>query len=356
MQVTKWSRGPVIMTGHETYCLAIGLRTMSPSIPARLCIAAIYVFVVLQLSGAVYAASRAEPVKLAAHASLAPGPARENSGIVASRRHEGLFWMINDSGDEPRVYPVRRDGSVHGSSRGAEGYDGVPANYDQPGVLIGGAINVDWEDIALDTQGRLLVPDFGNNSNDRRDLVIYVIDEPRPGAGRTTWREKWFFRYPEQTDYPAPQEDFNYDAEALFTVGTTAYLLTKHRSDTHTRLYRLKDPQPHEVNDLELIERFDIGGRVTAADASADGLRLLVATYDTLWVFERFSQEASFFDGSAKRFMFEAEQVEAACFIDVQGEQIMLADEAAAVLFEVSLTAFEPVAESELTIRRQEVQ
>lgn len=344
------------MTLHETSCLDMGLPTMRRPASTWLCATAVHLFVVLQPAAWVYAASRGEPVILEPSARLAPGPARENSGIVASRRHDDLFWMINDSGDEPRVYPVRRDGSVHGSSRAAQGYDGVPGDYDKPGVLVGGAINVDWEDIALDAEGRLLLPDFGNNSNDRRDLVIYVIDEPRPGAGRTTWREKWFFRYPEQTDYPAPQEDFNYDAEALFTVGNTAYVLTKHRSDTHTRLYRLTDPRAHEVNDLELLERFDIGGRVTAADASFDGLRLLVATYDTLWLFERDSLEERFFGSSARRFAFEAQQVEAACFVDVQGEQIILADEAKAVLFEISLTAFEAVEASELTLRRQEIQ
>lgn len=329
---------------------------MKPPASTWLYAMALHLFGALQPAALVHAASPGEPAILEPSATLMPGPARENSGIVASRRHDDLFWMINDSGDEPRVYPVRRDGSVYGSSRGAEGYDGVLGNYDRPGVLIGGAINVDWEDIALDAEGRLLLPDFGNNSNDRRDLVIYVIDEPRPGAGRTTWREKWFFRYPEQTNYPAPKEDFNYDAEALFTVASMAYVLTKHRSDTHTRLYRLTDPQAREVNDLELLERFDIGGRVTAADASPDGLRLLVATYDTLWLFERASLEEGFFDGSAWRFAFEAEQVEAACFVNAQGEQIILADEAKAALFEISITAFEAVEASELTLRRQEIQ
>ena len=300
------------------------------------------------------ALARADVVQLEAGASLAPGPARENSGIVASRRHDDLFWMINDSGDEPRVYPVRADGTGHGSSRAAPGYDGVEGNYEIPGVLIGGAINVDWEDIALDASDRLLIPDFGNNGNDRRDLVVYVLDEPRPGAGRTTWREKWFFRYPQQTAFPAPEHDFNYDAEALFTVGTTAYVLTKHRSDTHTRLYRLADPQPNIVNDLELLERFDIGGRVTAADASADGLRLLIATYDTLWVFERASLEDRFFTTRASRFAFEAPQVEAACFMDGDAQRVLLADESTAMLHEVALADFEAVDPSELAERRQE--
>lgn len=302
-----------------------------------------------------YAEAGSEPIRLQPSASLAQGPARENSGIVASRRHDDVFWMINDSGDEPRVYPVRADGTVYGASRGAPNSDGMAGNYSTSGILVGGAINVDWEDIALDAADRLLIPDFGNNSNDRRDLVIYVLNEPRPGAGRTTWREKWFFRYPQQADFPAREDDFNYDAEALFTIGTTAYVLTKHRSDTHTRLYRLDDPQPHRVNELELLGRFDIGGRVTAADASADGLRLLVATYQALWLFERTTLEEPFFDGRVSRLRFKASQVEAACFVDASAEQLLLADEKDAVLFELALRDFDTVDKSELAQRRQEI-
>ena len=75
--------------------------------------------------------------------------------------------------------------------------------YEQEqGVLIGGAINVDWEDITVDEAGHLIVADVGNNYNDRRDLVLYYLDEPAPTAGRTVFRKKIFFRYPEQRQFP----------------------------------------------------------------------------------------------------------------------------------------------------------
>ena len=35
---------------------------------------------------------------------------REASGIVASRRYPGIFWVHNDSGNPPALYAVRRDG------------------------------------------------------------------------------------------------------------------------------------------------------------------------------------------------------------------------------------------------------
>jgi hypothetical protein len=54
-----------------------------------------------------------EPIPMHRVAKLPPGPVKENSGIVRSRRIPDLFWMHNDSGDEPRVYPIRRNGEAY---------------------------------------------------------------------------------------------------------------------------------------------------------------------------------------------------------------------------------------------------
>ena len=187
------------------------------------------------------------PLRLTGGPQLGPGPVRENSGIVKSRLWPNVFWMQNDSGDEPRVYAVRRDGSVHASDR-----------YELPGTLIGGAINVDWEDIGVDKQGHLIVAGFGNNRNDRRDLVLYYLMEPDPTAGRTTWLRRVFFRYPDQEQFPAPSDNFNFDGEALFAIDDVVYVLSKHCSDTATRLYRFDPKTWHadQVNTLEYVERF----------------------------------------------------------------------------------------------------
>src|ERR1700749_359141 len=87
------------------------------------------------------------PVKLTPIADLeGPAGSKEVSGIVASRQWPGIFWVQNDSGDEPRIYPVDRHGRLKKSARIA----------DAPGVLIGGVINSDWEDIAVDASGNVI--------------------------------------------------------------------------------------------------------------------------------------------------------------------------------------------------------
>ncbi|MEM6707957.1 MAG: hypothetical protein AAF648_04160 [Pseudomonadota bacterium] len=210
-----------------------------------------FISAALLMTAAEYEYASAAVRVLTPTATLGSGPSRENSGVVASRRFEDAFWMIHDSGDEPRVYLVRRDGSVYGAERGTATYlagseGSTRDGYETPGVLVGGAIYVDWEDIALDATFR-------------------------------------------------------------------------------------------------------------AADASVNGLRLLVLTYGAVWVFERASLNESFFSGTARRLAIKAEQVEAACFIDAAAEQILIADESAAVFYELSIDELEPVSASELKRRHLEL-
>jgi hypothetical protein len=88
------------------------------------------------------------PVTLDASAEL-EGPAgkKEVSGLVKSKQWPGVYWVHNDSGDETRVYPVNSEGNLFVSARKA----------DKPGILVGGVINSDWEDIALDASGRIII-------------------------------------------------------------------------------------------------------------------------------------------------------------------------------------------------------
>jgi hypothetical protein len=267
-----------------------------------------------------------EPVQLEIVSRLPPGPVKENSGIVRSRRHDDLFWMHNDSGDEPRIYPIRRSGEPYKKSRESE----------TPGVLIGGAINVDWEDITIDESGNVIVADLGNNGNDRRDLVLYFIPEPSPNASRSTFQRKVFVRYPDQKTFPAPKEDFNFDCEAVFTVGDTVHLLTKHRSDTFVKHYQLDNPKPDVANDLTYLEKFDIQGQAVGADATPDGKRVVVITYKAIWLFERDDAAEPLFGGRMFFAPYESDQCEAVCFAD--DNTLLMADEKKGVLMETSIS------------------
>ncbi len=237
----------------------------------------------------------------------------EYSGLVASRRLPGVFWTHNDSGDSPRVFAVRADGSPAAP----------PGSPGRKGVRITGATHVDWEDIAVDDRGHLIIGDLGNNGNARRDLAVYLVPEPGPGDAASAPALKIPFSYPDQTAFPAP--DLAFDAEALFWARGHLYLLTKHRRDDRTKLYRFEALDPGRPAPLSLLGSYPTGGPVTAADASPDGRRLAVLTYTGLWLFVAPGDGEDWFQGEASWTPLWAGQAESVCF---DGDRILVGNEA----------------------------
>lgn len=94
----------------------------------------------------------------------------ESSGICPSRKHDGVFWTHNDSGDGPRLFAIRLDGSLVAT------------------VTVKGAKARDWEDIAIDTDGVIHIADVGNNKHNRKDLRVYRVHEPERIEGSPTVR------------------------------------------------------------------------------------------------------------------------------------------------------------------------
>ncbi len=259
-------------------------------------------------------------------ATLGEGPGAECSGIVGSRQNAGLYWSINDSGNAPRVYPIHinSDGEVDAET------------LTSTGVLLQTATNVDWEDITVDADGRLIVCDVGNNLNARRDLVLYIIDEPEPTAETAAIAQRIHVRYPDQTAFPSPQDNMNFDCEAVFTIGNTVHLLSKNRSDSLTSLYRLDDADPDVENVLTYVGTFDSLGSVTGADASADGLRLVVITYTSIWLFERDDLDTPFFEGRISWTPYFALQTESVCFVG--DDTLLLVDEKLGMIYELPIS------------------
>lgn len=236
-----------------------------------------------------------EPRVLVPVDSLKAAELGESSGLVISRRMPGVLWSHNDSGDGARIFALDSTGA---SIR--------PAWQENDGGLrVLEAANHDWEDLALDDAGNLILADVGNNSNARRDLCLYVVPEPDPRrleAARPITRI--LVAWPDQSVFPAP--DMNRDCEAVFFARGAVHFLTKHRTDRLTRLYRLDPPagvapkkgrpwheafRPDHVHKLTYLGEADVGGldpqlagMVTAADADLDGGRLVLLTYTGLFL------------------------------------------------------------------------
>ena len=241
----------------------------------------------------------------------------EISGIVKSS-YGDFYWVHNDSGDLARLFAVDADFNVLKPPYLRVSLD------DWEGHAIDNASHFDWEDIAL-ADGVLYIADVGNNGNARRDLGVYVVNEPHPLAVPRMKALKYLpVRYPDQNRYPG--EDWHFDCEAVFVSDGRLYFITKHRQsgridrmEAGAKLYRLDTAFTDRENVLTLTGRRDDVVAATGADISPDGTRLAVATYTALWLFDQPSRGDDWFSGKAWKLELErdiAKQLEAIAWED----------------------------------------
>ena len=274
-------------------------------------------------------------------------PADEQSSIIASKTYEDVFWVANDSGDEPVIFPFNGKGEIIIPDFMQKHYR--KSNQPYPGIKLLGAVLHDWESLALLGRDTLVIADAGNNGNARRDLGVYLLPEPNPHAIYQTRPLVWYpVRYPDQDQYPAPV--WEYDCEAVFTFQGHIYFLTKHRVGQHifrpapdTKLYRLDTRYTDKSNVLTYISRKNkLGGWVTDADMAPDesGLVLLAQAplKTTVWYFPKPQQGDDFLAESPRKFILrKAQQAEGVCFKD---RNTLIVTNEQREWFEVPLAAF----------------
>ena len=190
---------------------------------------------------------------------------REASGIVRSRKHPGIFWVHNDSGNPAALFAVKADGKLVRSYRVE-----VP--------------NVDWEDIAADDEGHLYLGDIGNNDNRLPIRVVHRLDEPDPAVPSDAPLKaaaSSYYRFP---------EGGRFDAEGLFVSKGRAFVVTKRRDGREAEVFAVRFDPPGPLFRPALVERVaSLPGCVepaTGADLSPDGRRLAVVTTEAVRVYE----------------------------------------------------------------------
>lgn len=205
---------------------------------------------------------------------------KESSGLALGVRDPSVFWTVNDSGGEPCVFAIDRNGKTRAK------------------VRVRDAANFDWEDIASgrDEKGvpTLFIGDIGDNFFIRPTIQVYQIPEPAINAPDQSV---------EETETAAPQlwranyPDGHHNAESLLLHPQTRrlYILTK-SDDGRCALYAFPQPlQPkvsmvlEKVTDLAFPRLIRAGKRphdncmTTGASFSPDGSRMVVSTYSSLY-------------------------------------------------------------------------
>ena len=209
----------------------------------------------------------------------------ECSALWASPSMPGVFWTLSDSGNKPHLVAIHADGSLVRTERGP-----------WTGVVLKGATNNDWEAITGDAT-TMIVADVGNNISKRKELQLYLLPEPKPGTTEVADFRKVVFSWPDQSSFP--DGNLEHDCEAAFMLRGKLYLLTKHRRDTLTDLWRIDIPAVGNRAVPTKLSRFDAKGMVTDAALSPDGQRLAVLTYRMVWVFDLPVSGENFFSGKA---------------------------------------------------------
>ena len=223
----------------------------------------------------------------------------EASGVAASRKHDGVLWSHNDSG-EPVIVAVGADGSVMGS------------------VKITGAGVSDWEDIEVGpcpAGSCVYIADIGDNDASRSSITIWRVREPDPGAGNSAAAESMRLTYP----------DGARDAESLIVLPNGSMLVVSKGEKSTVAVYRAPSFRNGASVRMESVATLSTNQkgvgkerRITGGSASPDGRWIVLRTVSSL----------AFYDANelGKGNVREAFQVDVSGVGEAQGEGVAVGD------------------------------
>ncbi|MFH6603462.1 hypothetical protein ACEZ3G_08235 [Maribacter algicola] len=243
-----------------------------------------------------------------------PNALKENSGI-AYYPESGSLWLVEDNGNKDIIYNVDFKGNI------------------MKELEVKNAKNHDWEDLTTDKKGNLYIGDFGNNDNDRKNLVIYKLPNPNSKSGKKIRAQQIKFNYPEQEGFPPGRHRKLFDAEAFFHHGSHLYIITKNRANPFTgeaMIYKVPD-RPGDYK-AKLLGRIKTCGdwdtcQVTSADISPNGKDIVLLGYGKLWSLSNFDLATDDFTKVKSREidLDVRTQLESVCFKD--NTSLFLSDE-----------------------------
>ncbi|WP_156180315.1 hypothetical protein [Rufibacter radiotolerans] len=193
----------------------------------------------------------------------------ESSGLETSA--DGNYWTHPDAGNEAVLYKVNPSGELLET------------------MVVQGAKNHDWEDIARGEDGFLYLGDMGNNENDRQNLQIVKVDEKAKKVVGTI-----AFKYADQMEFPPRKKQMNFDVEAFLMHGNNFYLFTKNRGKGDwVKLYKVAN-QTSGTQIVTVLDSLQINTQITAADISPNGRHIALLGEGWVYLFDTDSPEQVF--------------------------------------------------------------
>lgn len=220
-----------------------------------------------------------------------PDALRESSALWFDQ-DERVFYSLNDSDRKNEFHSFDSTGAWI-------------ATYP-----ISNATNIDWEEMTADEEGTLYIGDFGNNSNNRQDLKIYILPHFFDHKDSSIHAEIIRLKYERQSAFPPPDASKNFDMEAMVYFNDSLHLFSKNRTTPYTGIayhYTI----PAQAGDYTLLPRdsFNTGGTnylqnwVVGAALSPDKKSFILLSYDKMWLFRSFVG-SSFLQGNVTQYKF----------------------------------------------------
>lgn len=224
----------------------------------------------------------AAPLDVSPVSSRAPADLVENSGAAMSRSQPGVFFTINDSGNEPWLFALDTTNGDRGRWR------------------VDGAVNVDWESVAPGpcrpddpAADCVYIGDTGDNAESDPDHTIYRVREPRALSARSAGSvpmQALHYRY----------ADGPHDVEAIYVSpdGAIWFVTKRPRAASAGTLrpalvFRLP-PEAWDASvvavapladSLPIVPGSAIGRQITDAALAPDARHLAVRTYAQVYIY-----------------------------------------------------------------------
>ncbi|QHS55691.1 hypothetical protein GWR56_09125 [Mucilaginibacter sp. 14171R-50] len=202
----------------------------------------------------------------------------ETSGLVASGLNTGIYYAHNDSGDTSRFFAITPDGKLKTTIY----YTGDRA--ERLGVR-------DCEDIAvgpgpLKGKSYVYIGDIGDNGSKRKYITVYRAEES-PLWGRDSLAHAT----PVSLNLKYPDGPKDAEAMTIDPVEKLLYIITKRGDSVGVYTSALKF-KANDTITLTLRGRLFFKGLkpfkwITAADISADGLQILLKSYEKVYYWRR---------------------------------------------------------------------
>jgi hypothetical protein len=189
----------------------------------------------------------------------------EASGLAASTRYPGFYWMIRDSakGNRNAVYAMRFDPSGEVTSRE---------------IVVPGSTNGDWEEVNYtvgpDGKGRLWIVESGQPTSSGTFTDIYEVEEPDPAtATEARLLNKYHYAFP----------DGSHNTEASFIH--QGYLVLVAKMTPHAKLYRFESLTAGVTNVPKYIGELGNSKDVSVVRQSPDGKLLITSSHQVVHLY-----------------------------------------------------------------------